>query len=138
MINLNKGLIYIINYLKKEGNIIMTKTGEYSIKVNKATKVIEISIIGSFTPEQAKAFHTDYQAKVSSIVAEDFILKVDCTDMNIITQEMLPKLEISFNMYKESGFKEVQFIIKQSATIKMQLNRVARNTGLTNAVVVEL
>ena len=115
----------------------MTNTGGYSINVNKATKVIEISVIGSFTPEQAKAFHTDYQAKVGSIVAADFTLKVDCTDMNIITQEMLPKLEISFNMYKESGFKEIQFIIKQSATIKMQLNRVARNTGLTNAVIVE-
>ena len=138
MINLNKGLIYINKLIEKEAIYTMTKTGGYSINVNKATKVIEISVIGSFTPEQAKAFHTDYQAKVSSIVAADFTLKVDCTDMHIITQEMLPKLEISFNMYKESGFKEIQFLIKQSATIKMQLNRVARNTGLTNAVVVEL
>ena len=116
----------------------MTQTAGYTINVNLISKVIDISVRGTFSIELVQAFLTEYQQKVSSISAKDFILKVDSTDMNIITQEMLPKLEISFNMYKESGFKEIQFIIKQSATIKMQLNRVARNTGLTNAVIVDL
>ena len=116
----------------------MTETTGYTINVISALKVIDISVKGSFTPEIAQAFQTEYQKKVGSISANDFTLKVDSTDMNIITQEMLPKLEHSFNMYKNSGFKQIQFVIKPSSTIKMQVNRLARNTGLTNAIVVEL
>ena len=120
-----------------EGCIYMSNGG-YTINVNPSSKVIDISVKGSFTPEQAQAFHNEYQTKVSSITAKDFTLKVDCKDMNIITQDMLPKLEVSYNMYKQSGFKEVQFVITKNPVIKMQLSRVARNTGLNNAVVVEV
>lgn len=116
----------------------MSTIDGYTINVNSASKVIDISVRGSFTPEQAKAFHTDYQTKVGSITAKDFTLKVDCTDMNVITQDMVPKLEISFKMYKDSGFKEVQFLIFKSVIVKMQLSRVARSIGLNNAVFLEM
>ena len=116
----------------------MTQTAGYTINVNLISKVIDISVRGAFSTELVQAFLTEYQQKVSSISAKDFILKVDSTDMNIITQQMLPTLENSFTMYKNSGFKEIHFIIKPSPTIKMQVNRLARNIGLTNARVVEL
>lgn len=91
-----------------------------------------------WTPQQVDEFVKDYQRKVSSIDAKLFDLKVDCTDMDIITQDMIPRLENSFREYKETGFKKVIFTIKKNPIIKMQLNRVARNTGLTNAEVVEV
>lgn len=115
----------------------MSQASGYTINVNPAQKVIEISVIGSFTPEQAAAFHNDYQAKVGAISAKDYTLKIDCKHMNVITQDMIPKLEVSLNMYKQSGFKEIQVLSMRSAVIKMQISRVIRNTGLTNAVIIE-
>ncbi|RUL48197.1 hypothetical protein [Lysinibacillus antri] len=116
----------------------MSQIGSYSIIVNQAKKSIDMSVKGTFTPQQAESFHKDYQSKVASINASNFILKVDCKDMNIITQDMLPALEVSFKMYKESQFNKVEFIIQKSPVVKMQLNRIARNTGLLNSEVVEV
>lgn len=115
----------------------MIETSNYTININPAQKIIDISVKGSFTPEQAAAFQKDYQAKVGSISAKDFTLKIDCKHMNIITQDMLPKLEVSLNLYKQSGFKEIQILSMKSAVIKMQITRVIGNVGLTNAVIIE-
>ena len=116
----------------------MSQTGSYSIIVNPAKKTIDMSVKGTFTPQQAQDFHKDYQRKVASINASNFVLKVDCKDMNVITQDMLPALEISFKMYKESQFNKVEFIIQKSPVVKMQLGRIARNTGLSNSEIVEV
>lgn len=116
---------------------MQTTSGGYTIQLNQAAKTFDIAIRGSFTPEQAKAFHEDYQTKVGSIQANDYVLRVDSKDMNIITQDMLPKLEISFTMYKHSNFKAIEVEIMSSAVIKMQLNRVARTVGLANFSIIE-
>ncbi|SOB99408.1 hypothetical protein SAMN05880501_102200 [Ureibacillus xyleni] len=116
----------------------MSQTGSYSIFVNQTEKTIDMSVKGTFTPQQAKDFHNDYQSKVGSINANNFTLKVDCKNMNIITQEMLPALETSFKMYKDSQFDKVEFIIEKSPVIKMQLSRIARNAGLANSEVIEV
>lgn len=113
-------------------------SGSYIININQAQKTIDMSVKGSFTPQQAQDFHRDYQSKVGSVNASSYTLKVDCKDMNVITQEVLPALEVSFKMYKDSQFDKVQFIIAKSPVIKMQLNRIARTAGLTNAEVVEV
>lgn len=113
-------------------------SGSYAIKIDKANKFIDMEVRGTFTPQQAQDFHAEYQKKVKSIDANNFTLIVDCLDMKIITQDMIEKLQFSFEMYRDSGFKEVQFIIKKNITMKMQLNRVSRNAKLTNARVVEV
>lgn len=115
----------------------MPKQGSFSININPTAKVVDMIIVGTFTPQQVEEFVKDYQQKISNIDAKLFDLKVDCTDMDVITQDMIPKLENSFRMYKSTGFKKVIFTIKKNPIIKMQLNRVARNTGLTNVEVVE-
>ena len=97
-----------------------------------------MKVSGSFTPADVQNFVKDYQAKVASIDAATYNLDVDCTTMDILKPEMVPSLENSYKMYKESGFNKVIFTINKSAILKMQLNRIARNTGLTNAEVVEL
>jgi len=111
---------------------------KYSIVINAAKKVINMKVVGTFTPEDVQNFVKDYQAKVNSIEASAYTLDVDCTSMDILKPEMVPALENSFKMYKESGFGKVLFTINKSAILKMQLNRIVRNSGLTNAEVVEL
>ena len=130
-------ILLLSKIILRKGESNMTQASGYTINVNPEQKVIDISVVGSFTPEQAVAFQKDYQAKIGSISAKDFTLRIDCKHMHVITQEMIPKLEISLNLYKQSGFKEIQVLTMQSAIIKMQVNRMIRNTGLTNAVIIE-
>jgi len=114
-----------------------TATGSYEINVKNSQKVIEMAVRGAFTPEQAEQFHKDYEREVGSIKAVEFVLKVDSLDMTVITQDMIPKLQYSLEMYKKSGFKTIQVLINESKTIKMQISRVARNAGLTNIELIE-
>lgn len=111
---------------------------KYSIKVNSNKKVIDMNVSGSFTSEDVQKFVTDYQNTVRKIEASTYNLDVDCTTMDILKQEMVPSLENSYKMYQESGFNKVIFTIKKNPVLKMQLNRIAKNSGLNNAEVVEI
>ncbi len=96
-----------------------------------------MKVEGTFTEEQTKNFHRDYESKVGSVEASDYTLKVDCTNMNVITQEMVPLLEHSFQLYKNSGFHKVVFVTEKKPTLKLQLLRVAKSAGLRNAEIEE-
>ncbi len=111
---------------------------KYDININASKKVIDMFIGGSFTPADAKAFINDYNKTVGSIDASNYTLEIDCTTMNVVTPEMVPDLEGSYQLYKQSGFKKIIFKIKDSTILKMQLARLARNTGLTQAEVVKI
>jgi adenine deaminase len=121
-------------YMAKVEN--MTAQGGYTIDTNRTTKEIQMKVVGVFTPQQAEAFHNDYKKHIGSIQASDFTLNVDCTDMKVISQDMIPKLQYSFELYKNSGFKKVKFITNGQVVIKMQINRIARTVGLPNYEVV--
>jgi hypothetical protein len=109
-----------------------------NVTVNRIKKTIEVVVKGKMTPEKHQEFVADYQKKVASVTAKEFTLKVDCTDMQLVHKEMVPALESVYGMYKESGFNKVVFEIKENTILKMQLGRLARGTGLTNAEVVEV
>lgn len=114
------------------------ETGSFTIKVNQAKKSVDMVIRGSFTPQKAVEFVNDYQTKVTSVEAKDFTLKLDCSDLNVVTPAMIPDLENCYRMYGSSGFGKVLFEIKKNPIIKMQLSRIARTTGLTNVEIVEI
>ena len=106
--------------------------GSYTMKVDSAKKEMHIAIIGNFTPEQAQQFINDYNRNVASITASDFHLVLDCTDLNVVTKELIPALQDCYKLYKSSGFNKVIFRIGNSPIVKMQLNRIAGEVGLTN------
>lgn len=51
---------------------------------------------------------------------------------------MAEELTGVMGLYKSTGFNKVIFQIKDSSVLKMQLSRIARTAGLTNATVVDL
>ena len=101
-------------------------------------KIVNLVIAGAFNPQQTEDFIHDYHNKISNIDVESFNLRVDFTELDAITEDALPKLERSFKLYKESGFKKIVFVIKKSPIIKMRLNTVAKNAGLFNSEVEEV
>ena len=123
-------------YIIKEVFFIMAE-GIYTMNVNVVEKTIDMTVSGTFTPEKAKQFINDYQQKVSSINASEFILEFDCRDLDVVTKEMIPDLENCLTLYKSSGFKKVEVGIKKSAIISMQLKRLANNVGLTTFEVIQ-
>ena len=113
----------------------MKKTG---IQVNVARKVMNISVEGKMTKADAQLFLDDYTAKTQAIKADEFELVVDCSAMQLLTQEMYEDLTHVMGLYKSTGFKHVTFQIKSNNILKMQLGRIARNGGLTNASFVDI
>lgn len=115
-------------------------TGDYSIKVNRVSKKVEMVVSGSFTPEQAERFVNDYHSKLSGINASEFVLEFDCRDLNLVTKEMIPSLEACYGLYKTTGFKKILIGIKKTDAVilKMQLERLGKNVGLTNLEVVQI
>lgn len=110
---------------------------KYQIKVNNENNEVELNIEGNAEQEELQEFLKDYNDTISKIKPETMELIVDCTKMQVLTSDMVPALESCFELYKTSGFKQVVFTIQSNAVLKMQLSRLARNSGLTNTVVRE-
>lgn len=105
---------------------------KYLLTVNSAQKTMSLQIlVPSFTPADAQAFVADFNRKVQSITASEFTFNLDCTEMTVVTPQMVPELEACYKLYKEAGFKKVIFKVKNNVILKMQLGRLARGVGLS-------
>lgn len=121
-----------------EEHVKVLENCNWNINTNKAQKVIDIVVEGTFSPEKAQEFIKDYQKSVMGLRTDEYTLNFDCRKLNLVKRENVQDLEECYKLYKETGFLKVIFEIEESAVLKMQLNRLARNTGLTNAEVVEV
>ncbi|MGE7922620.1 hypothetical protein ACQKND_05490 [Viridibacillus arvi] len=113
------------------------ETGSYKMSVNNLKKELDMQIVGNFTPEQADRFIKDYNRTVASINCSDYILRLDCKDLAVVTPELVPALEDCYNLYKQSEFNKVIFEINNSVVVKMQLSRITRKVGLNKAEFVQ-
>ena len=111
--------------------------GRYTMNVNRVKKELNIMIEGNFSPEQAQRYVSDYNANVKSINPSEYVLRLDCRDLNVITPDLVDSLEACYILYKSSQFNKVIIEIKQVAILKMQLNRIARKVEL-NCDIVEV
>lgn len=99
-----------------------------NINVNNIKKVVNISVAGRVSMEEAQAFINDYQVKINAINASQYTLEVDCSDMQVLTPDMTDNLTSVMQMYKASGFKKVIYQVKSNVLLKMQLSRLIRNS----------
>jgi hypothetical protein len=111
--------------------------GSYEIKVDRVKKEIKIRVAGSATPEGAQAFINEYNQKTSSVNSQEYNCVADCTDMKVAGTELLPLLESCVKLYKQTGFKKIIFSVGKNPILKMQLSRLIRQNGITNAEVTE-
>lgn len=109
-----------------------------NILINTVKKTVNISVKGRMTMEDSQLFITEYNTKMNSIKASEYTLEVDCIDMPVVTPEMAEELTGVMGLYKTTGFGKVVFQIKSNTVLKMQLSRLARNAGLSNATVADL
>lgn len=113
----------------------LTMKGHYTMSINPVKKEMLIVIVGNFTTEQAQQFVKDYNSKVSTIKANDYVLHLDGKDLNVVTPDLVASLEACYALYKNSGFKKVIIEIRKTAILKMQLSRIARKVGLDAEII---
>ena len=87
--------------------------------------------------DDAIRFINDYERSVKGLNASEFKIDLDCTKLNVSTPDVLPMLEQCYKMYQATGFEFVIFRIAKNMVLRMQLNRVARATGLSNYEIIE-
>lgn len=112
--------------------------GSFKMAVHRPQRVFGVKVEGTFSQEDALAFINDYNKETSAIAAADYSIELDCTELNVSSPDVLPMLEQCYRMYQQTGFKHVVFKIARNPVLRMQLGRVARNTGLTNYEITEV
>jgi len=108
----------------------------YRIDKNLAAKKVNILVGEQMTLQETERFARDFQNTVASIDAGSFELHIDGTDMKVLTQDLADKLTQAMQLYKQAGFKKIVIVISNNPVLKMQVSRVMRQAGLTNAEVV--
>lgn len=105
---------------------------KFSIDVNNATKKTEIVVRGFFNENDGKTFISEYERKIKQISPSEYELTLDCTDLKVTAQDLVPMFTGCFEMYKKDGFKKVIFNCGSNIATKMQINRISRQVGLPN------
>ena len=113
-------------------------SGKFEITVNPSAKSIDMIIAGTFTPEKVEEFLAEYALQVNRIPSCEHTLRINCLDIDVLTQAMIPYMERCFRVYQETGCKSMILIINKSPMLKMQFNRIIKNTGFENAAILEV
>jgi len=106
--------------------------GNYNIDVTTNDKSLKIKLEGNFTETDAINFIRDFDGEAKKIQTKEYNLSFDASSLKVSPQQMLPVLKGCFETYKRLGFKKVHINIGSSAVLKMQVNRVIKEVGLTN------
>jgi len=108
----------------------------YKITKNVSVKKVEVTVGDQMSLPEAERFATEFQQTAASVDANNFELHVDCAGMKVLNQEIAGALEGAMELYLQAAFKKVIFVVQNDPILKMQLSRIARRAGLTNAEVI--
>lgn len=107
---------------------------EKKFKFEKKNDKLEIKVKGFFKEEDGVEYIKEYSKQVRGLNALNTELILDCTELSVTKQDLMPMLTACFNSYKKDRFKKVTTIVKEKnqATLVMQLNTLATKTKLEN------
>lgn len=103
-------------------------------EVRTKEKLFMVKVGGFFKEDEAAAFLEDYLAKYKSINPREYSLVLDCKDLAVSGQNMIPVLKQRLEMYISQGFKKVYFVKLKSPTGMLQLRKVGEESGFWNKV----
>lgn len=112
------------------------RNGRYEMSLNTSKREGRMTIIGKWNDDDVQAFFKDYQATYGSINGKDYTLIFDCTNMNVVSPDMMGGLEACMKLYTETGFKKVIFEVLDNPLFKRQLERAAKKGNVPNFEVV--
>lgn len=101
-------------------------------KLTPSANELDISFEGSFTPDDAKHFVEDFNKAVAAVNPADCHLNLDGSKLAISPAQMVDLLRSCFVLYKNAGFQHVTLNPGSNAVLRMQVNRLAKEAGLTD------
>lgn len=108
----------------------MASLTQPKVEVKSEEKKVFAYVPDKMNDELIQSFLGQYGSAVKSINPSEYELVVDCTEMKVISPELVPSLEATMGMYVKDGFGKVSFIVTGSPVFKMQMMRIARSAGL--------
>lgn len=105
--------------------------GNFMIRVNFMTKVLESSVEGVMSVQDAANFILQYQKAICKIPTSEYTLFFDCTKLQLSPQESQKKLEECFAMYQKADFREIIFNIGNDSILKEQISHIAQDCQLS-------
>jgi len=109
---------------------------KHIIKLDTTKKNLSVKLIGKFGNDDVGSFVQAFTNTVKLIKPAECTLTFDAKELQVSQQEMLPMLENCFGLYKSIGFKKIYMNMGDNVVLKMQVNRIARKSGLTNCEVI--
>lgn len=86
------------------------KEEKYTIEIDHKKKIIFMEFFGIATKEEVEKFHETYIAEIIPLKTEEYLLLLNSIHMQKPDNERLHEMQVSFALYRKSGFKEICFI----------------------------
>ena len=103
----------------------------YKIILEEEKKVITITLIGNPNEDDVKAFHHDYMQKITPIQTSEYLLLLDAQEMSVPEPDRLHQMQVTFALYRKSGFQKIGMIM-QDDTMRKQILKLVRFSGITD------
>lgn len=112
---------------------------KFEFEINNSTKTLFIIVRGVYSSEDGVAFVEEYMRNVSKINTKEYILKLNCLNLDITPGGVMPQLRGCFELYKKNDFKKVIMVLPSakdkaftSNVLRAQFNKLAEVVGLNN------
>lgn len=104
----------------------------YIINPNLEERKLEVIVGNEMTIADAVRYGYELNYIIKRIDTTQFVLEVDCRQMDTLLPKIAKSLVNYIEFYKEIEFKYINFIINSDPSFKMQLSKIFSQVGLKN------
>lgn len=96
----------------------------YKFDINTSKKLLEVTVEGMFTAEEAGKYLNEFQATIKKVLPSGFTLFVNGSGQKVVSANVFDELQQAVDFYLSGGFKKVIIALPSSATAGMQVKRL--------------
>ena len=86
------------------------RTEKYTIEIDHEKKIISMTFFGDSNQEEVESFHQTYLEEIIPLKTSEYLLLLNSLHMEVPDTKRLHEMQVSFALYRKSGFKEICFI----------------------------
>lgn len=102
----------------------------YKIILEEDKKAITIILVGNPKVDDVTAFHHEYIEKITPIQTSEYLLLLDAQQMSVPEPDRLHQMQVTFALYRKSGFQKIGMIM-QDDTMRKQILKLVRFSGIS-------
>lgn len=106
-------------------------TDKYTIEIDKEKKIISMVFFGIANKEEVEQFHQTYLDVIIPLKTSEYLLLLNSIQMEIPESQRLHEMQVSFALYRKSGFKEICFIFVNDE-FRKSMQRLIRFSGMSD------